>query len=352
MNLHQARAIARQWVVEEAAGMDGFHGAFLTGSAIWLPRTAAFPPTSDVDMMLVYDRPAGSADDLPTAPGKFGFRDVVLEASWIPARELHSPDLVLGNYHLAGSFRSADHILADPTGALGGLVPIVSRDYATRHWVSRRVDHAMGKITGGLESWDAAAPVHQQVLSWVFPAGVTTHVLLLAGLRNATVRQRYVAVRELLAEYDRLDFYADLLDLLGCARLSPARVSDHLDALETVFDAVEGRATSRFPFAPDLTEVGRPIAIDGSRDLIARGDHREAVFWIVVTYSRCLAVLHSDLPDLDRDAFDDGYRTLLNDLGIGSAHDLQERRERLTAFLPRLRAVADQIMSANPEIHA
>lgn len=350
MNLHQARSAARQWVADEAAGLPGFQGAFLTGSAIWLPGTATFPPTSDVDITLVYDRPGESGSDLPEDPGKFRYGDVVLEASWIAARDLRSPDLMLGNYHLAGSFRSPDHILADPAGALGELVPVVSRDYANRFWVARRVDHAMGKITRGLESLNAAAPVHEQVLSWVFPTGVTTHVLLLAGLRNATVRQRYVAVRELLAEYDRLDLHDELLDLLGCARMSPARAGHHLDALITVFDAVKDRARSPFPFAADISEVGRPIAIDGSRDLIARGYHREAVFWIVVTYSRCLAVLHADVPDLSADAFEDGYRALLGDLGIGPAGDLERRRNRLEALLPRLQKVADEIMSSNPDI--
>ncbi|MBA2246815.1 MAG: hypothetical protein H0W23_01695, partial [Chloroflexia bacterium] len=128
MNLHQARTVARQWVAEEAAGMDRFHGAFLTGSAIWLPGEATFPPTSDVDMTLVHDRPSESGSDLPEAPGKFRYGDVVLEASWIAARDLRSPDLVLSNYHLAGSFRSTDHILADPAGVLGELVPVVSRE--------------------------------------------------------------------------------------------------------------------------------------------------------------------------------------------------------------------------------
>nr|MBA2248047.1 hypothetical protein [Chloroflexia bacterium] len=300
----------------------------------------------------VHDRPGESGSDLPEASGKFRYGDVVLEASWIADSDLRSPDLVLGNYHLAGSFRSTDHILADPAGVLGELVPVVSREYVRQIWVTRRVDHAMSKIGGGLESLGGAAPFPQQVLSWVFPVGVTTHVLLLAGLRNATVRQRYVAVRELLTGYNRLPLYGELLGLLGCAEMSPARAAQHLDALATLFDAATGKATSRFPFASDLTEVGRPIAIDGSRDLIARGDHREAVFWIVVTYARCLAVLHTDLPDLDREAFDDGFRALLGDLGIGSTRDLRRRGAELTAFLPRLRAVADEIMVENPDVHA
>jgi hypothetical protein len=61
------------------------------------------------------------------------------------------------------------------------------------------------------------------VTAWLFATGVTTHVLLVAGLKNPTVRQRYVATRELLADYGRVDFYETLLELLGCAQMSRAR---------------------------------------------------------------------------------------------------------------------------------
>ena len=39
-----------------------------------------------------------------------------------------------------------------------------------------------------------ARPWPGQVLAWLFACGVTCHVLLVAGLRNPTVRTRYVAV--------------------------------------------------------------------------------------------------------------------------------------------------------------
>ena len=35
-----------------------------------------------------------------------------------------------------------------------------------------------------------------------------------------------------------------------------------------------------------ITPAARPIAIDGSRELIEAGAHREAVFWIVATFAR------------------------------------------------------------------
>ncbi|MBI3971586.1 MAG: hypothetical protein HY332_09890 [Chloroflexi bacterium] len=60
--------------------------------------------------------------------------------------------------------------------------------------------------------------------------GVTTYVLLAAGLKNPTVRKRYVAARELLAEYGRLDFHEPFLALLGCAEMDRERVEHHLGA--------------------------------------------------------------------------------------------------------------------------
>ena len=108
--------------------------------------------------------------------------------------------------------------------------------------------------------------------------------------------------------------------------------------------------TTPFPFASDINPVARPIAIDGSRELIERGDHREAVFWIVVTYSRCQKVLYHDARAALRDGFTPGYRELLADLGIASSADLQRRGEQVKAFLPRLWEVAEAIIVANPEI--
>jgi hypothetical protein len=58
-----------------------------------------------------------------------------------------------------------------------------------------------------------------------------------------------------------------------------------------VFDTAKAVIKTPFSFASDISDAAGPIAIDGSRELIERGLHREAVFWIVVTYSRCQKVL-------------------------------------------------------------
>ena len=114
-------------------------------------------------------------------------------------------------------------------------------------------------------------------------------------------------------------------------------------------DAAKDVITTPFSFASDISDLARPVAVDGSLELVGRRDHREAIFWMVATYSRCQAVFAHDAPAL-YERFDVGYRELLADLGITSASDLHRCRAKLIDFLPRLWREAELIMTANPAI--
>lgn len=344
MLVGHAKAIARQWVSEEAGNLPGFGGAFFHGSTNWLPDDAALPAASDVDVMVVLSDPHP-----PLKPGKFRYRDVLLEISYLSSDELRSPEEILGLSHLAGSFAAAS-VIADPSGHLARLHAAVSSQYAQRRWVLKRCAHARDKILANLQSIRESDHFHDQVTAWLFGTGVTTHVLLVAGLRNPTVRTRYPAVRRLLADYARSDFYEPLLDLLGCAGLTPDEVECHLDAMTDAFDAAKLVIKTPVFFASDISDVSRPIAIDASREMIAAGNHREAVFWIVATYARCLKILHNDAAADLTERHIPGFQSMLADLGISSFADLQRCAERTRGFLPRVWSVAESIVAANPEI--
>jgi hypothetical protein len=344
MNVKQAKEIARQWVVEQASTISGFQGAFFHGSINGLPDDTLLPATSDVDVVVVLADPHP-----PGKTGKFIYHDLLLDVSFLSAHQLQSPEQVLGQYAIAGSFRSPGIIL-DPSGQLTELQAVVSQNFAKRQWVVKRCEDARNKVLRHLDSANPTDPFHDQVIGWVFATGVTTHILLVAGLKNPTVRQRYRATRELLADYGYLDFYETLLAMLGCARMSRQRVKHHLAALAEAFDVAVDVIETPFPFASDISASGRPVAIDGSRDLIQRGDYREAIFWVVVTFSRCQAVLYHDAPVELQNKFSPDYRHLLDDLGILSPADLQRRSEQLRHFLPRVWEVAEAIIAANPEI--
>ncbi len=343
MIVKHAKDVARQWVLEEASNVPGFYGAFYHGSMNWLPDDATLPATSDVDVMVVFTELS------PVKLGKFIYRDVMLEVSYQSSDQLQSPDQILGQYHLAGSFRRPS-IIADPTGQLAKLQAVVAKAYVKRQWVYKRCEHARDKVLRNLLRLQETEPFHEQVTAWLFATGVTTHVLLVAGLKNPTVRRRYVATKELLADYGQLGFYETLLEMLGCAQMSRRRIEQHLAALSEVFDATKAVIKTPFFFASDLSEIARPIAINGSRELIEGGYHREAIFWMVATYSRCQKVLHHDGPVEMRERHSPGYRQLLGDLGIRSFADLQQRSEEVKGLLPRIWEVRGAIMAANPDI--
>ncbi|MGW0199296.1 hypothetical protein [Nonomuraea sp. NPDC003201] len=327
MRIEEARQIARQWVLEEGAALPGFDGAFLTGSALWADPAAELAATSDVDVIVVTDQ--------PVRLGKFAYRGVLLEVSSVS--ELGSTHEVLSDYHLAGSFH-LPCVLADPSGRLTEIQRVVSRDFAERPWILARCTNAMDRVRGFINGIDERAPLPDQVNSWLFGTGVTTHVLLVAALRNPTIRRRYVDVGELLAEHGRLDFHESLLELLGAAHLSAARVERHLAVLEKVFDAAAAVRVPSYPFDSDITPAARPIAIDGTRELIGRGLHREAVFWLVATYARCLAKRALAGEQAGEQAgehgYEDGFRELLADLGAETRRDRRRKGDLVLAALP------------------
>ncbi|MGW3341991.1 hypothetical protein ACWDA3_01740 [Nonomuraea rubra] len=325
MRIEQARQVARDWVRDEGAALPGFGGAFLTGSVLWADPREELSPTSDVDVMVVAE-PGAHLGHV----GKFPYKGVLLEVS--STGPLGSSHEVLSDYHLAGSFH-LPCVLADPSGRLTELQQVVSRDFAERPWILARCTNAMDRVRGWINGMDESAPLPDQVTAWLFGTGVTAHVLLVAGLRNPTVRRRYAAVRELLAEHGRVDFHESLLDQLGCAGLDAARVRGHLAALSKAFDATSSVRVPGYRFDSDISPAARPAAIDGALELIERGLHREAVFWLVATYARCLAKRSAaGLPA----EYEDEFHELLADLGAETFADRRRRGDRVLAALPGL----------------
>ena len=132
ISVKDAKAVARQWVMEEATKIPGFYGACYAGSTNWLPDDTALPIGSDVDIwvVLVDSNP-------PDKLGKFSYREVMLEVTYLSKAQLQSPELILGDYHLAGSFRRPNIIL-DPSGQLSQLQAAVAKGYTKRQWVYKR----------------------------------------------------------------------------------------------------------------------------------------------------------------------------------------------------------------------
>lgn len=342
LTIGQARSAAGAWVRDIAGSQPGFAGAFLHGSSLASPDAALVPPTSDLDLVVAVDGAwAGPA-------GKLVHRGALLDVSTLPLSRFASAESVLSDYRLAGSFWG-NGIVADPTGQLANVHAVVGPAFSRIQWVSRRIEDAKANVAHHLEAVASNETAPARVTGWLFGAGVTTHMLLVAGLENPTVRRRYETARDLLADYGADEVHEELLALLGCQAMRAADVERHLNALEAAFDAARAVIRSPFFFAADISRLGRPIAIDGSREMIARGSHREAVFWIAATFLRCLSIVEVDAPELSARVASDAW-ALLGDLGLHAPDDLPARADQVRAFLPRVDAIARAIAAANPRV--
>ena len=109
---------------EEAGMIPGFRSAYTAGSTNWLPDDAELSAASDFDIMVVV---ANSERD--GTRERFVYRDTLLEVSYLRSDRFASADLILGDYHLAPSFRTTKFVV-DPFGDLAPLLAAVSRDAA------------------------------------------------------------------------------------------------------------------------------------------------------------------------------------------------------------------------------
>ncbi|MDL2233242.1 hypothetical protein LJC63_06645 [Ruminococcaceae bacterium OttesenSCG-928-L11] len=330
MTIGNAKRIAAEWVGHYAE-THPLIGAVLHGSIVDAPEADTLPSWSDLDLLLVME-PA----DVPLQkPGKLRHRGVLLEASVISITQLTPPEQLLSTYEIAPSFRHPP--LWDPSGRLEAITATVSRRFAEPRWVQARCDAVYAKIRSGIQGYRRESQLLDTVNPWLFPAGICAHAVLVAARRNPTVRLRCLRAREVLAEWGALDLYDAMLALLGCDALSSREVANLLQLLEPVFDKAAALRQSPFPFQSDISADARFIAIDGSRQLIESGHHREAVFWIAVTWERCMRILRADAPEEYRLALP-GLQAVLDALGAGSPQAVERRLADIEGFLPVLQA--------------
>jgi hypothetical protein len=67
--------------------------------------------------------------------------------------------------------------------------------------------------------------------------------------------------------------------------------------------------------------------------MIARGDQREAMFWIGVTWCRCMSIPGAE-----------GFGEILSDLGLSTETAIEQRRIEIERALPQVCEIADRII--------
>jgi hypothetical protein len=83
MLVSEAKSVARDWAIENASKLPGFHGVYLAGSITAPADNAELPLTSDVDLNVVLDRYIGN-----TLSGKLVHSCVLFDITYLAIDQL------------------------------------------------------------------------------------------------------------------------------------------------------------------------------------------------------------------------------------------------------------------------
>ena len=319
MLAHEARGLASDWLFANCVGAPGFIGAFLSGSVAWMKPEASVSKASDIDLVVVFED-----SDQPPGSGKRAWKQAVLEIKYLTLDAIADVEAVLSDYHLAGAlWRNA--VLADPTGKIAKITHEIGNEFTKACWVRRRMAQVRDRAHQRVARFRDADELHDRVTTFFFGAGLCPHMILVADLANPTIRRRYAASQPVLKRYRRLDYHERLLTTLGSRTWSRQVAERHLADVTAAFDLACSITRSPYRFASDMSLAARPMAIDGSSEMIQSGFPREAAFWLITVMSRSRAVITMDGSADQLAWFDTVYWRLLQALGISDENAMDMR---------------------------
>ncbi len=346
MNVRQAIQRARDWVAEESTRIPGFHGAFLAGSLTRLPHDMPLEPWRDVDVVMVTtDRAAVKEDRLELI-----HEGIILECGLLGDEGFRSAETLLSEPEHADNL-AAGVILADPTGALGRLHKAVAAEYFRRRWVQARVDSRARVVTKrlvagrkALEAGDLAAVLMH------FYVG-TAQLVNLSSLANATpltLRRCFIRTGEILEAQGRADLHEEALALIGTAKLTRADTERFLSHFDEAFELATRIKRQPVHYDFKFRSHLRPYYVDGTREMIDAGRHREAMFWIIGYAYQAWLVLLSDATDEQQQPHLARLVEFFQTLDLLPTSDWADRLDRYESLLQKFTEAAAARVRTHP----
>lgn len=309
LTVGDAIAIASNWI---ASSDLPFSSAFIGGSVAYAKPDTNYDPASDVDCYLIVD-----GDPPDGKIGKITVEGVLLDVSWIPWQQIENAE----SHAVLASLLHFGLVTRDTHGNLRDLKQRIDEDFASPEAIEIRLEDMRSRIR------PLASPVNQaqlappeQVMNWLFPATLATHIPLIRACAPLTVRKRFLAARNVMEPAH----YEELLALYGFYIVTKDQAQSWLDDTAALFDHAAHLAadSSRF-WASDIQADARPISIGGSQLLIDSGFHREALYWIIATRTRCLTVMNDS--NADTSPYLPAFNGMTEFLGIRTLHQRQRR---------------------------
>lgn len=342
MKASAAREIAQAWVREVGVRLPGFRAAHLSGSLARMHEEDEHPDYSDIDIYCVME--AGA--EFPQR--KFDYHGALVETVARPLSDYASPESVLSNPYLAPAFL-ADGALYDSEGSLSGIYPAVREHYAEKQWLEARYNTVRAEVEGIAGSLERATSLDEGFLA----VGVTVRkvglLLAVAHLQAPTVRKSLAESTRLLRSRGRDDLADKMLRVLGCLEITEEQARRCLRECAAAFDRAAEVLVRPAPMDFNLVPAARPYLVGGTEEMIAAGQHREAMVWVMMVLWASNACLQKDAPPEERPRWQERTNRCYALLGLASMGDYSRRASEAKALIRQVISYTDGAVAAYVE---
>jgi hypothetical protein len=332
--------MAKEWVEENAGQLPGFCGAYLAGTLSHLNQDASFPSYQDVDVNVVVN----DLSQIPARKTQQRYQGLVVDGEFHSVEAYRSPETVLSSAENAPNV-VAGRILADPQGLLAELLPVVEREYGRRKWVQARCNWEKQLVMEHLQAIQpesSCGDVFEELI-WVVLG--LAGLVAVAALKPPTTRRCLALAREILHAAGRPELQEALLQVWGCAHVKHKDVQFCLEACIQAFDqALSVIQAPCYGVQRDLY----PYLVEGSREMMAAGHQREAMFWIMLMHSLSNRAVQRDGSEAERALSQAALNRVLVKLGLGTLAERRARLELATSVTARVFEFADEEVMRYP----
>ncbi len=344
MTVAETIAVVREWFERHGRYMRGCRAAHLMGGITALPHDAPFATYRDVDIAIITSEEPKDAEDLL----EVSYRNLIIEGGFYRPDRYHSAEGLLASPELAPHL-AVDSVLYDPEGLLAGVQPIVAREYPRRRWVMARCEWEKRDALQMLDQLEHVESLDDYMLTLYMLVGSSLCGLLaVASLQVPTNRRCLANARELLRQAGRPELHDALLDLLGHANINRQEVDAWWEPAGAMFDRAVAVKRSPSPFGFKLHAHIRPYLVEGTRELIEGGFHREAMWVFGIAYLMCNAAIQNDGNVDEKPYYQARYHKILGSLATDTLAGRQARALRARRLADELFVVADELVACNP----
>jgi len=277
----EIKGIAREWLAEHVASFPGARGAYLAGSLSYLDDDEEFPFFSDIDIRVVLEKEQASLCD----HDKIIYNGYLVEWSVKNLSDFSPIETLLSDSYAAQELVSTD-ILFDTNDWLSKLQKEVQVKFYLPYFIKKRCHENILKVKHAIKN-----PRYYAVLPL---AGL----ILAANVQFLTIRTLLEKTYNVLKQQNRLDLQERLLEVLGSGKFSEKEVREDLDNLMETFDYASTLAKDTDLIGGyNLKEYVRPYIYYGTLDMVERGRHREAVWWILENFNTAARAILQSQPD-------------------------------------------------------